>query len=325
VNYGTIPGVETRISRLVQGTTMLRSADLDGSFALLDTVFEQGGTAFDTAHGYGAGDCERVLGQWLRDRGVRGEVAIVDKGAHPYDGRTRVTPADITSDLHESLERLQVDTIDLYLLHRDDPSVPVGPLVEVLNEHYRAGKIRAFGGSNWSHQRIAAANDYAAAHGLAPFVASSPNLSLAEQIRAPWEGCLSISGAQGQAARDWYAAHTMPVLAWSSMAGGFFSGRYRRDNLAAFESGLDKLCVDSYGSEANFARLDRAQALAAEKGATVPQIALAYVLSQPLEIFALVGCQSGDEYRENAAACAIRLTPEELAWLNLREQMQDVK
>jgi aryl-alcohol dehydrogenase-like predicted oxidoreductase len=295
---------------------MLSSAELHSGFALLDAVFEQGCTAFDTAHGYGAGDCERVLGLWLRDRGVRDQVAIVGKGAHPYDGRSRVTPADITSDLHESLERLQVDAIDLYLLHRDDPSVPVEPLIETLNEHLRAGKIRAFGGSNWSHERIQAANDYATARGLVPFVASSPNLSLAEQIRAPWEGCLSISGPRGQAARDWYAAHNMPVFAWSSLAGGFFSGRFRRDNLTAFESGIDKLCVDSYGSEANFARLDRAQELAVKKGATVPQIALAYVLGQPLEIFALVGCKSGAEYRENAAACAIHLTPKELAWLD---------
>jgi aryl-alcohol dehydrogenase-like predicted oxidoreductase len=318
VIYGTVPGVERPISRLVQGTTMLASAARDRSFELLDAVFEQGCTAFDTAHGYGAGDCERVLGSWLRERGLRDQVVIVGKGAHPYEGRVRVTPSDITSDLLESLERLQVDTIDLYLLHRDDPGVPVESLVDVLNEHLRAGRIRAFGGSNWSTERLAAANDYAVASGQAPFAASSPNLSLAEQLHAPWEGCLSIGGPGGRAAREWHQATGMPVFAWSSLAGGFFSGRFRRDNLQSFEAPIDRLCVESYGSEENFMRLDRAGELAAQLGATVPQIALAYVLNQPLEIFALVGCRSGAEYRENAAACDIKLSAEQLAWLDLQ-------
>jgi aryl-alcohol dehydrogenase-like predicted oxidoreductase len=319
MDYGHIPGIDKPISRLVQGTTMLSSEDLAGGFALLDAVFAQGCTAFDTAHGYGKGDSERVLGGWLRDRGLREQVVILDKGAHPYDGRVRVTPEDIASDLRESLERLQVETIDLYLLHRDDERVPVGPLVETLNEHLRAGKIRAFGASNWRHERIAEANDYAAARGLAPFVASSPNLSLAEQAHAPWEGCLSISGARGRAAREWYAAQGMPVFSWSSLAGGFFSGRFRPDNLDTFASDLDRLCAETYATPENFERLRRAGELAERKGATVAQIALAYVLSQPLEVFALVGCQSGEEFRENAAAGAIELAPDELAWLEMRD------
>ncbi|MEZ4634705.1 MAG: aldo/keto reductase [Caldilineaceae bacterium] len=85
-----------------------------------------------------------------------------------------MTPTTSPRDLHDSLARLQVDFVDLYLLHRDNPAVPVGPIVEVLNEHHKAGKIGAFGGSNWSPARIAEANAYAAANGLKPFVASSP-------------------------------------------------------------------------------------------------------------------------------------------------------
>jgi aryl-alcohol dehydrogenase-like predicted oxidoreductase len=298
---------------------MLSSEKLDQNFALLDAVFAQGCTAFDTAHGYGMGDCERVLGRWVRERGLRDQVVFIGKGAHPYDGRVRVTPEDIANDLRESLERMGIDAIDLYLLHRDDERVPVGPLVEALSEHRRAGRIRAFGGSNWTHRRIQEANEYAAARGLAPFAASSPNLSLAEQTRAPWEGCLSISGAAGREAREWYAKTRMPVFSWSSFAGGFFSGRFRPDNLDSFESYGDRLCVETYCTPQNFERLERARQLARRKGATAPQIALAYVLNQPLEIFALVGCQSGAEFQDNAAACDIRLTAEELAWLDLRE------
>jgi aryl-alcohol dehydrogenase-like predicted oxidoreductase len=318
MDYGRIPGVEKPISRLVQGTVMVGSRELDRSFALLDAVYKLGCTAFDTAHGYGGGDCERTVGRWVRERGLRDQLVIIGKGAHPYNGRQRVTPEDITSDINESLERFGFDFIDLYLLHRDNPSVPVGPIVEVLNEHHRAGKIGAFGGSNWSTARLQEANAYAAAHGLTPFVASSPNFSLAEQVKAPWEGCISISGPRGQAERDWYAANHMPLFPWSSLAGGFFSGRFRRDNLGSFESNLDKLCVESYCVEPNFARLDRAEQLGREKGLTIPQIATAYVLSYPLDIYALVGCASGDEFRANLEASTVRLTPQELAWLDLR-------
>lgn len=318
MQYGEVTGVGKPIARLVQGTVMLSSKQLDESFALLDAVYEQGGTTFDTAHGYGGGDCERTLGRWVRSRGLRDQVVIIGKGAHHNQDRERVTPFDITADLHDSLARQQTDYIDLYLLHRDDPSKPVGPIVEVLNEHKRAGKINAFGGSNWSVARIQEANAYAAEHGLEGFVASSPNFSLAVQAQAPWPNCVSISGPNAATEREWYHETQMPLFPWSSLAGGFFSGRFHRDNLDSFESGLDKLAVTTYCTEENFQRLDRVQTLAEEKGMTIPQIATAYVLSVPLNIFALVGCRTGDEYRANVAAAALRLSPAEIAWLELR-------
>jgi len=107
----------------------------------------------------------------------------------------------------------------------------------------------------------------------------------------------------------------MPLFTWSSLAGGFFSGRFTRDNLDTFETYLDRLCVETYCQEENFGRFDRANVLAREKGLTVPQVALAYVLDQPLEVFALVGCNTGEEFRANVEAGAVGLTPEELAWL----------
>ncbi len=318
MQYGHIPGIARPVSRLVQGSVMVTTHDLDGSFRLLDAVFALGCNTFDTAHVYGQGDNERAMGRWVHARGNREQVVIIGKGAHHNADRKRVTPFDITADLFDSLARFRFDYIDLYLLHRDDPSVPVGPIVETLNEHRAAGRIRAFGGSNWSHERIAEANAYAAAHGLTPFVASSPNFSLAEQYREPWEGCVSISGPQHAAARAWYAAHRMPLFTWSSLAGGFFSGRLRRDNLDTFEEYLDRLAVHSYAGEENFRRLDRAQQLGDAKGLSIPQIALAYVMSQPLDIYALVGCRTPEEFAANVVAADTRLTPEECAWLDLR-------
>ncbi|MCW5852088.1 MAG: aldo/keto reductase [Anaerolineae bacterium] len=320
MDYGTVPGITKPVSRLVQGTVMVNSAEWEYSAALLDGVFELGGTTFDTAHVYRNGDNERTVGRWIRERGLRERIVLIGKGAHHSVDRKRVTPFDITADLFDSLARFGTSYIDLYLLHRDDPSVPVGPIVETLNDHHAAGRIRAFGGSNWTHTRVAEANEYAYAHNLVPFVASSPNFSLAEQVREPWAGCISISGPQGAAARQWYAEQGMALFTWSSLAGGFFSGRFRRDNLDQLASGADKTSVEAYAYEQNFQRLDRVEELARDKGLSIPQIALAYVLSQPLNIFALVGCATPDEFRANVEAASVRLTPAEMAWLDLRAE-----
>jgi aryl-alcohol dehydrogenase-like predicted oxidoreductase len=317
MKYGTVNGVNKPISRLVQGTMMVSTKELPYSFALLDAVYELGCNTFDSAHVYGGGDCERTLGRWVNERGLREQVVIIGKGAHHNQDRKRVTPFDISADIHDSLARFQFTYIDLYLLHRDDPAVPTGPIVEALNEHMQAGRIRAFGGSNWSHERIQDANEYAAKHSLTPFVASSPNFSLADQVKEPWSGCVSISGAQNATARDWYRRHDFPLFTWSSLAGGFFSGRFTPDNLASFESYLDKLAVECYCYPQNFERLRRVRVLAEQKGLSVPQVALAYVLSQPLDIYALVGCRTREEFMANAAVIENTLAPNECAWLNL--------
>jgi aryl-alcohol dehydrogenase-like predicted oxidoreductase len=96
---------------------MIKLEWLERSFTLLDEVFAAGGNTFDTAHGYNGGDSERTLGRWIQERGVREQVVIIGKGAHPYQGRNRVTPQDITADILESLQRMGLDSIDLYLLH----------------------------------------------------------------------------------------------------------------------------------------------------------------------------------------------------------------
>ncbi|MBZ0292616.1 MAG: aldo/keto reductase, partial [Anaerolineae bacterium] len=154
MEYGNIPGVTKPLSRIIHGTTMIGSKDLDYSFDLLDSVLALGITTFDTAHVYGGGDNERTVGRWFNDRGVRDQIVIIGKGAHLNSDRRRVTPFDIQADVHDSLARFKTDYIDLYLLHRDDPTQPVGPSIETLNELKDAGKIHAFGGSNWSVERL---------------------------------------------------------------------------------------------------------------------------------------------------------------------------
>jgi aryl-alcohol dehydrogenase-like predicted oxidoreductase len=257
----------------------------------------------------------------MDQRGNRDQVVVLSKGAHHNADRKRVTPFDITSDLHDSLARLKSDYIDIYLLHRDDPDAPVGPIVECLNEHLEAGRIRAMGGSNWRHERIQEANEYAGAHGLVPFAASSPNFGLAEQVQDPWgPGCVSLSGPEEAEARKWYEENQKPIFAYSSLGRGFFSGRITRENFQAQreEGVIDGACLRAYCHEQNFLRLDRVQILAEEKGMTVPQIATAYIMNQPLNVFALVGAANGHEFKANVEACELKLSAAEVAWLDLR-------
>ena len=323
MQYGHVPGIDKPVSRLVQGTMMVSTRELQESFDLLDAAYELGCNTFDTAHVYGGGDNERMVGRWVHERNLRDKLVIIGKGAHHNQDRKRVTPCDIASDLSDSLARFRFSYIDLYLLHRDDPSVPVGPVIEALNEHRAAGRIHAFGASNWTHQRIEEANEYAVKHDLVPFVASSPNFSLAEQVKEPWPDCITISGPRNAEAREWYQQHHMPLFTWSSLAGGFWSGRFSPDNLDTFESYADKLVVQSYSSPGNFERLERVNALAHEKHLSIPQVALAYVMNQPLNIFALVGCRSREEFLANAEVLDTKLSPDQLAWLDLRDDTHD--
>ena len=316
--YSNIPGIDKLVSRLVLGTMWMNTRNLDDAFPVLDAFYAAGGNCFDTAHGYGGGDSERAFGQWINERGVRDKVVILGKGAHHSQDRKRVTPYDIQSDLHDSLARFKVDSIDLYVLHRDDPDKPVGPIVETLHAAKEAGQIDAYGGSNWTAERLQEANEYAVAHGLTPFVASSPQFSLAVQIEPPWRDCVSVGGPAGEDARAWCRENGVTLLVWSSLAGGFFSGRFRRDNLDSFTEWYDQLAVKVYCNEENFQRHDRVQELAASKGVTVPNIALAYVYNQPDGIHALSGARTTEEVQTNVEASEIKLTEEEIAYLELK-------
>lgn len=328
MKYGHIEGVERHVSRIVFGTAnpamfgAFRSvyedapdfqARLDGAFELLDAVFALGVNTFDCSAHYG----EEPLGEWLEARGLRDRAVILTKGAHHNRWRKRVTDFDILSDVHDSLARLRTDHIDLYLLHRDDPAQPVGPIMDALNRCCDEGKLRVIGVSNWEIGRIEAANDYAEKHHMRPFTVSSPNFGLAEQVNDPWGGgCVSLSGPQNADARRWYADHHMPVFAYSTMARGFFSGRVKGDDPKSAEAVMDGPGLLGYACPANFERLRRCERLAAEKGLTVPDIAMAWLFNQPeLDVYALVATTRPENMARNVKASEIELSAEECRWV----------
>ena len=172
MEYRKVEGINLPLSRVVFGCAiepMLKGENVND---LLDAVYDMGINVFDTAENYG--QSETSLGNWMRERKNREKLVVISKGCHPYE-RNRVTPEDMRRDIEQSFQRLGTDSIDIYFLHRDDRNIDPGVMVEVLNEYYQEGKIKAFGGSNWSCERIEQANHYADRHGLQPFTVSSPN------------------------------------------------------------------------------------------------------------------------------------------------------
>jgi aryl-alcohol dehydrogenase-like predicted oxidoreductase len=291
---------------------------LDLTSDLLDRFVAAGGTAVDTARVYAGGTSERAFGEWLRRRGRREQMVVIGKGAH-HDSQTftrRVNPAAIHEDIQISLREMGLDAIDIYILHKDDPDTPVGPIVEALNEEAAAGRIRVYGGSSWSHERIAAANAYAAARGLRPFAVSSPNLALAVPNEPMWVGCISLAG--DAEALAWYEQTRLPIFAWSAQARGFFSGRYAPEKTEGTTVDAQNV-IRTYYSDANWERYRRADDLGRAKGCTRQQIALAWVLHQPLDVYALIGPTTVVELEDCLGALEVELSADELAWLNLQE------
>lgn len=313
MQYGTIAG--KHVSKIVFGCASAQMTNGEDVSPLLDAALEAGINAFDTARMYGKS--EDVLGRWLRGK-PREELFIITKGCHPTAfGRRRISPRCLRIDLERSLEALGCETIDLYFLHRDDPRIPVGEIVQMLND-VCGGRVRAFGASNWSVARIEEANAYAGAHGLRPFVASEPNFGLAAQVGEPWPGVTAtLSGADAPAARAWYRASHMPVLAYSPLGRGMFSGKVRSSDAAAARTLLDRPARRGYLCAANIERLARAEKLAQERGVSVSQVALAWLFAQGIDAYAVLGMSSPARIDAAIGSLSLELTPAEAAWLDL--------
>ncbi|MDO5540249.1 MAG: aldo/keto reductase [Eubacteriales bacterium] len=313
MKYASVPYVDKKVSRVVFGTDRARMMANEDEFELLDQAFDAGINTFDSAACYG--DAEASLGRWIKSRGLRNKVVILTKGANANDFRRRTTPFDIMSDIEDSFAKLQTDYIDIYALHRDDPTSPVGPVVELLNDLHNQGKIGAFGGSNWTMERTMEANAYAKEHGLIPFTICSPSFSLAECLGDPWGGSVTLSGPRNAQWRAWIAENKMPVFAYSSLARGFLSGRLKStDEKIAHD--IISFGADEYGFPINYERLRRTEILAKEKGFTVSQIAYAWVMQQGLDVFGLTKPGSRKHIDETIESLYIQLTDTEKKWLN---------
>jgi aryl-alcohol dehydrogenase-like predicted oxidoreductase len=322
MEYGSVPGIAPAPSVICLGAGGFGSTiPWETAFAILDAYVGQGGNFLDTAHIYaawepgGVGASERTLGAWLKRNGLRRRFVIGTKGGHPHLQSmqvSRLSPAAISQDLGESLERLDTDYIDVYWLHRDDPAVPVGEILGVLNEHLAAGRVRALGASNWSLTRLVEAAAYAGAHGLQTFCASQIGYSLA-QSQLPNPTAERIRYMDGQT-WEWHCQTGMPLVAFSSQVLGLFSAKYVGDG-RNLKTGKDQTVKKIYFSAGNFERQKRAAALAEKYGRTTNQIALAYLLGQPFPVFPIAGSQTVRQVLDSCAAADLTLRPDEIACL----------
>lgn len=314
--YAKLEDIDKKLSRLTYGTTSrIAGDDPEAACDCLYEAYEAGFRTFDTAHLYGNG--EKNFGYWIEKSGLRDQIVILDKGLNPcyhvepdeYSGRT------VREQFAQSLNDLRTDHVEMYILHRDDPSRPVDEIVDTLNALKDEGKVKRFGGSNWTMKRIKEANAYAEKHGLTGFTVCSPCFSLAHFLNDPWGGSVTISGPENADFRKWLIEKKMPVFNYSGLARGFLSGKYRTDAGIPIEECIGKAPIMEYYFPENVERLRRAEILARKYDVSVPQIAIAYLMGQKLDLFPIVAPNGAKHLKEVIDALALCLTEEELRYL----------
>ncbi|QKR99982.1 aldo/keto reductase [Sphingomonas sp. CL5.1] len=285
------------------------TADRATSFALLDAFVDAGGTMIDTADVYSAwvpghkgGESESVIGEWLRAGGKRDKVLIATKvGMLPGEGGEKLAPARIAAACEASLKRLGTDRIDLYFAHQDDEATTQEAALEAFGKLVDAGKVRVLGASNFHAARLKSANEAAEAAGLPRYHVLEPEYNLVS--RHKFEGEL----------QDYCIDHNIGVVPYYGLASGFLTGKYRsRDDLGKSVRGgrLGEL-LEGKGRKV----LDALDAVSAESGATLAQIALAWLMAQPGVTAPIASATSVEQLAELMPATTLTLTPDQLARL----------
>ena len=287
------------------GNVFGMTADRDASFAVLDRFALRGGGMIDTADVYSAwvpghkgGESESMMGAWLKASGARDSILIATKVGMMPGG---LKPDAIRAAVQGSLDRLGVDVIDLYFAHKDDPDVPLDEVLGAFAELVDAGIVRAIGASNYSADRLAEALRVADEKGLPRFTAMQPELNLLD--RAQYEGAL----------QDLCIAEGIGVVTYFSLASGYLSGKYRSiDDIGQSARGPRvKPYIEGKGP-AMLAVMDQ---IAAETGATLSQIALAWVAAQPGVTAPIASATSVAQLDEILGSEEVALTAEQLAAL----------
>jgi aryl-alcohol dehydrogenase-like predicted oxidoreductase len=303
---------DLHIAPLVLGGNVFGwNLDKAGSFAVLDAFVAGGGTMIDTADVYSAwapghkgGESETVIGEWLKASGKRDKVLIATKvGMLPGANGEKLAPAHIVASAEASLKRLGVDRIDLYFAHQDDDSVPQEDVLAAFGKLIDAGKIRALGASNFHAARLKSANDAAKAHGLPHYHVLQPEYNLIS--RHKFEGEL----------QDYCVEHNIGVVPFYGLASGFLTGKYRSaaDYGKSAVRGARMAAYLEGKGPAVLAALDK---IAAETGATLAQISLAWLAAQPGVTAPIASATSTAQLEELLGSMDLTLTPDQLSMLD---------
>ncbi len=309
-----LPNSDLEVSSLCLGTGQFGSnLDRAASWQLLDEFVEAGGNFIDSANVYGdwvaetKSSSEKMIGSWLAEGSNRDKVVVATKGAHPLLSSMNVprcAPHEIVHDIEQSLGHLQTDRIDLYWLHRDDPARPAGEIIETLVEQVKAGKIRAFGCSNWRVERIAAANRYAAAHGLAGFVGNQMlwNAAKLDVSALPDKTMVAMEPALYQ----YHQKTGLAAIPYSAQAHGLLH-KLAAGNVAAVRASDNVI----YPPAANHRRALAVRTLAQELGVSVTAIVLGYLQSQPFLTIPIIGAQTVAHLHDSLAGDGVWLDEEQ--------------
>ncbi|WP_305783197.1 aldo/keto reductase [Symbioplanes lichenis] len=314
MEYRTLGATGTIVSSLCLGTmTFGNESSEEVSHAQLDRFVEVGGNFVDTANVYSRGGSEEVIGRWLAARpGVRDRLVIATKGRFPMGddpnaaGLTRV---NLSRALDASLRRLGVETIDLYQAHAWDPLTPLEETLGFFDDAVRAGKIRYAGVSNflgWQLQKAALLTEF---RGLAPIVTLQPQYNLLVR---------EIEFELVDVCRN----ENIGILPWSPLGGGWLTGKYQRDNTPTGATRLGEdpgRGMEAYGPRNAETRtwqiLDAVRQVAADRGVSMSQVALAWLADRPAVTSVILGARTLDQLDDNLGAAGLHLTEKETALL----------
>ena len=319
MDYDNIKGLDKKISKLIMGND--NQTEFDSAVKLWDHWISIGGNAFDNAHIYGNGSMETLIGTWQEKRKIREDIVLIAKGAHTPN----CDPDSISSQLTESLDRLKTDFADIYIMHRDNLEIPVGEFMEVLNNEVNKRRIKIFGASNWTLERFKEANAWAEKNNMQPMSILNNNLALSKMIKPLWTGCVS---SNDDLILDYLRKTQIAHLSWSSQGRGYFLPedicQVIEDKITKDESSWRQPGENSsgplscYDSNENRERKNRAIKLAEELNVTAQNIAGAWTLNHTFPSFALIGPREINEIDSSLPNLDIKLTKEQVDWLNLK-------
>lgn len=300
-------GQTVHVSKLAIGSAMKMGMLSDAEvFEIFDLFLDGGGNCIDTARAYFDGRSEEMIGQYLKLRHNRDKLILSTKGCHPGHGSTapRLSPKDMEDDLNASLKALGTDYVDIYWIHKDDPSVPVEGVIDGINALLRSGKVRIVGCSNWHIDRIKSANAYAKRSGQEGFAMSQIQWSLGESDEEKFRQFTAV--LMDDPSYDWYLANGMPIFSFSPQAQGFFS--------KAAKFGVEKLDERMrycYASEKNLQRLECVKVLAQKNDVPISVPVLAYLLNNKLPCIPVFGATTKEMVSETLQAVDFPMTAQE--------------
>ncbi|MCB2074596.1 MAG: aldo/keto reductase [Novosphingobium sp.] len=302
--HPSIGGIPLAFGGNVFGWTI----DRDQSFVILDAVYEAGIRTIDTAEGYSSwvpgnkgGESEAILGEWMESRGVRKDMLIGTKtgmGGPP----NALKPENVAKALEGSLERLRTDYVDLYYAHRDDLTTPLDEVVSAYDEAFRSGKARELGASNYTAERLAEIVATAERMNAQPFTVVQPKYNLV--WRQEFEGPL----------QDLCLAKGIVALPYYGLASGFLSGKYR--SASDWEGTNRAFALAEFAENGGWDMLSVMDEIAGETGATLAQIALAWLKSQPAIAAPLASATTTEQLDQLVKAVTMALSPDQISRLN---------